>query len=221
MWIAPAIEGGASLLGELFGGDDASDEASQAAAEAAAERRREFGEAKEFLSPYQQAGLGALPGLQAFAGEDPAAIINRILSQYQVSPAQQFVQRQATEAVQNQAESAGLLQSGAERTALAKTIAGLASQNQQQFLQNVLGERTRRLQTLQNLFGTGAQSAQALASGAIGTGAGIARDIETGGAARAAGDLQLQNLLSGLGGMVGGVFEQRQQQDFLRRLLGQ
>jgi hypothetical protein len=201
-----ALQVGGGLLGSLFGGD-ASEDVEESQQQAIAEQQREFELARQFLSPFQQAGVSAIPGLQALGARmtDPVGEINRILAQFQQSPAQRFAQQQATQGVQSQAERLGLLDSGAERGALAKTISGLASQNQQQFLQNVLGEQARGAQVLQNLFGTGAGAAGTLAGGALQTGQGIAGSLGNIGAAQGLGALRQQNIFGSLGGLLGSI----------------
>jgi len=201
-WIPAAISAGGALVG-AFSKHEAAGEAEEAAEAQIAEQRRQFALARQFLGPFQQAGQFAIPGLEGLSQQDPTSEINRILGQFQQSPAQKFVQQRATQGVQSQAERLGLLDSGAERGALAQTISGLAGQNQQQFLQNVLGERARRTQILQNLFGTGAQSAQALAGGALQTGRGVAGSLGAEGVAGALGTLGIGNMAGSLADIFG------------------
>jgi len=203
-----SVIGGA--LGGLFGGGgDASSDIEEAEQQAIAERRAEFEKAQQFLSPFMGAGQFAIPGLEALTGGDPAAVINRLTQQFQTSPGQQFIQQQATRALQNQAERAGLLDTGAERASLAQTVSGLASQNLNQFINQALGVRSSQQQALESLFGGGLGAGQALAGGALQTGAGIAGDLGNIGAAQAASALgrqrDISSLFGGIGGLIGGA----------------
>ncbi len=135
-----------SFLSSLFGGGDA-----QKAAQAAEEQERAAtGQALGLLSPFQQGGQGALSQLQGLFGQDPTELINRILGQFQGSPAFDFQKQQAQEAQQNQLASAGLAGSGEAIQRSGQLASGLASQGQQQFLQNVLGQRQQQIGGLED-----------------------------------------------------------------------
>ncbi|MHC4634570.1 MAG: hypothetical protein ACYSYU_05065 [Planctomycetota bacterium] len=162
-FIGPAIGIGADLLGSLFGGGGGdAQEASQAAM---AQERQAVERALGLLSPFQQAGVGAIGGLQGMVGQDPTSIINRILGQYQASPAEQFQKQQAQGALQNQLAAAGLSGSGAAIQQAGSLAQNLAQRGQQQFLQNVLGQRQQQMGGLEDLFRGGLSAA--------GTGAGL------------------------------------------------
>lgn len=160
--IPAAISAGAGLLGDLFGGGDA-EKASQAAME---QERQAVERALGLLSPFQQAGAGfAIPGMEKMLGQDPTDIVNKILGQYQESPAQTFRTQQAQKAMQNQLASAGLSGSGEAIQRTGQLADQFGSQGQEQFLRDVLGQRQQQMGGLESLFQGGLSAA--------GTGAGL------------------------------------------------
>lgn len=201
MAFAPAAAGiGASLLEKLFSGGGDAQEASQAAM---AQERQSMMQALGLLSPFQQAGVGAIGGLQGMLGQDPTDIVNKILGQFRESPAFGFKKQQAQEALQNQLQAAGLGGSGEAIQKGAQLATGLAGQGQQQFLQNVLGQRQQRMGGLEQLFRGGLSAA--------GTGAGLlGQEGQALGGLAGAGILgqgqEQSNLFGGLAGLLGGAF---------------
>lgn len=200
-FLAPlAVGAGAGLLGKLFGGGGDAQEASQAAM---AQERQAIAQALGLLQPFQQAGAGfAIPGMERMLGEDPTDIINRITGQFRESPEFTFQKQAAQEALQNQLAAAGLGGSGAAIQKAGQLATGLAGQGQQQFLQNVLGQRQQQLGGLEQLFRGGLSAA--------GTGAGLlGQEGQALGGLQAAGILgrgqERSGLFGGLGEL-GGLF---------------
>ena len=161
------------------------------------------------------AGLGPFQktGGQAFQSEfgqlqqeaDPTAFVNNILSQFQQSPAQKFAQQQGIQASRNQLEAAGLGGSGAGAQALQQQGSDIAGQQQQQFLQNVLGVRQQTLGGLGQLGGMGLQSALAGGQFNMQTGEDIASEQARAAQARAAAEQASQQQQSGgIGSLIGG-----------------
>lgn len=144
------------FLGNLFGGADIS-----AGKDVLGGLQGGLGTLKQFegqLSPFQQAGTAALGEFQQAIQpqiKDPVGFINQIASQFQPSPGAQFQTQQGIEAARQGGVTSGQLGSGAEQKALSQFAQGVTSQGQQQFLQNVLGQRQQGLQGLQGLIGTG------------------------------------------------------------------
>jgi hypothetical protein len=172
------------------------------------------GEAKaeRFQAPFRQAGIGALPGLQAAAGQDPAQLINQIISQFRQSPFQRLATQQGIGSIRNLAEAKGLLGTPAEL----RDIAGFAEKqsfgDQQQFLEDVLQGRGQNLGILQNLYGTGAQTAGQMGQEAVSTAQSRADLLKAQLAAEADADKSddgggfLSSLTGGLSGAgVGGI----------------
>lgn len=194
----------------LFGRHEsnrAAEEIEKAQRAAIAERQREFEQQRQFLSPFQQAGVGAVGGLQGLIGQmqDPLANLQQLQSGFQQSPFQQMQQQQALEAIRNQMGAQGLTGSGAEQQALTQMVGTVLGGQQQQFLQNLLGIRGEREQLLSQLLGTGLGAAGQLGAGALETGRGVAGGLETIGAARGAADLRRQRMLANLMGAGAGA----------------
>jgi len=115
------------------------------------------------LAPYQQAGVGALGEFnQAIQPQvnDPVGFINNIASQFKSSPGAQFQTQQGIAAANQGGVTSGSLGSGAQQKALSQFAQGVTSQDQQQFLQNVLGQHQQGLQGLQGLIGSGLSADQ-------------------------------------------------------------
>ena len=197
MSFLPAVGAGVGLLSSLFGGGGDAGDASQAAM---GQERQAMMQALGLLSPFQQAGVGAIGGLQGMLGQDPTDIVNKILGQYQTSPGEQFQQQQAQGALQNQLAAAGLGGSGAAIQKSGQLAQHLAGQGQQQFLQNVLGQRQQQMGGLESLFRGGLSAA--------GTGAGLlGQEGQTLGGLAGAGILgqgqEKSGLFGGLGSLAG------------------
>lgn len=134
------------ILDELFGGGRG---------KGFEDLQSQLEQARGLYDPFRQAGLQALPQLQGLFGQDPTDVVNKILGQYQASPGEQFQKQQAQTAMQNQLAAAGLSGSGEAIQRSGQLASGLAGQGQQQFLQNVLGQRQQQIGGLENLFQTG------------------------------------------------------------------
>lgn len=119
------------------------------------------GKAAGYLSPYDKIGRSALN--EYFSGlnqaKDPESFINQIMSHYQESPAVQFQRKQGISALENQAAATGFTGSGQELKDITKFSQGIASQGQQQWLNNILGARQSFLGGLRGLGLQGQQAA--------------------------------------------------------------
>lgn len=199
------------LLASLFGGggQDAAGAASQ-------QERMAIERALGLLSPFQQAGVGAIGGLQGMLSQDPTDIINKIQGQFRPSEAFKFQSQQANQALQNQLAGAGLAGSGEAIQRSGQLANQLAGQGQQQFLQNVLGQRQQRMGGLESLF-QGGLSAAGTEAGLLGgegqalgglAGAGILGQQQSqanmfGGMGNLAGMFGSAGGMGGAGGMAG------------------
>lgn len=199
-----------SFLGGTFGGGSAkkaSEQLREALQQAEAQERADTQQGLGLLSPFQQAGVGAIPQLQALFGQDPTDIINKIMGQFQESPAQQFQSERANQALQNQMAAAGLSGSGEAAQRSGQLAQQLASQGQQQFLQDVLGQRQQQISGLEGFFG-GGLSAAGQGAGLLGQEGRSLTDL-TGqiGAAQAAGTIgqgrERAGLFGGIGSLLG------------------
>lgn len=155
----------ADIFGSIIGGQQQQqgfgDLESQIRA-ALAGQKGATGQELGLLSPFEKGGLGAfqqeLSSLQG--SQDPTAFINKTLSQFQQSPAQKATIQAGLGAVQNRLGAQGLGQSGAEQEQLEQFAQQQTAGQQQQFLQNVLGQQARQRGQLQGLAGLGFGAAQ-------------------------------------------------------------
>jgi hypothetical protein len=197
------------LFDALFGGGGgaAGEDIAQAAQQGISTEKDFLAKALGLLEPFRKGGVGALGDLQGiFAQEkDPTAFVNNILSQYQESPGEKFIKEQGIKAGQQAAEASGQQGSGAEQEALAKFATGLASQDQQRFLQNVLGVQQQRTGGLENLFSGGLSAAGQGAGATTSAANAIANLLGQVGKGKAMSDEASAGGLSGLLGDIGGA----------------
>ena len=159
------------------------------------------------LSPYEQAGRGALgdymSALQAY--KDPTQLYSQIMSGYQQSPAAQFQEQQGMEQLQNVMGAQGLAGSGQEAKDVLKYSQGLSSQDMQQYLNNVLGMGQTYLGGMGGLGQMGYGAAGQMA------GLGMQAGQQVGGLSEALANAQAlaaqrqAQSASGMGGLLGGA----------------
>lgn len=163
------------------------------------------------LSPFRTAGVTGIQGaLSALQQEgDPTGFVNQILSQFQQSPAQKAGIQSGLTAVQNRLQAQGLGQSGAEQKSLEQFAQQQTGQQQQQFLQNVLGLQQQRISGLSGLGGMGLQAAGQGAQSIFGTGQNISQLQAAIGQAQAQAEAakaaQKQQEIGGGLGILGGL----------------
>ena len=148
-------EGLAGILSGLFGhsGDPYK--------EASKEYEKYYGQAQGAQNPFFQAGTGAIPGYQDWLSKmkDPSQFINSLMGQYQESPFAKFQQQQGIRAAQNLGSASGLTGSTPLQMQAQQNAQNISSQDQNQWLQNVLGINNQYGSGLNSLIGTGQNSA--------------------------------------------------------------
>lgn len=156
-----------------------------------------------YLNPYMQAGQNAMGGYQNFLNQygDPTHMYNDIMSHYSMSPGAQFQMQQGTQAANAAAAANGMLGSGAEQKALMQYGQGIANQDQQQYLNNILGMGNTYLNGMGNLMGQGFGAANAANQNRMGYGNALGQLY--GGQAQAQAYGQ-QNLLGNIGNIISG-----------------
>jgi len=152
--------------------------------------------------PYSEAGKGAIGNYQQWlqGQQDPTDFINHLMSGYQESPYAHYMQQQSMRAGENAASASGLMGSTPLMQQLEQNAHDISSQDQSQWLQNVLGINSQYGQGQQNIMNAGQGSANALSSllDQIGQNRGQAAY------GMAAGKHQdWNNMLGGLGSMIG------------------
>lgn len=160
---------GGALGSMLFGGDDGY-------GDIAPQLKDYLSKAVGYMDPYEKMGKGALGDYfaQLKQAEDPTQYIGSIMSKYQESPGAQFQRKQGLADISTGAAARGLLGSGAQARSMMKYGQGLSAQDQQQYLQNVLGLRGQTLGGLAGLGQMGEQAAGQMGQWTYGTGENLA-----------------------------------------------
>jgi hypothetical protein len=117
-------------------------------------------QAQQAQQPYANAGQSAIGDYQRWlqSQQDPSKFINDQMGNYQTSDYAQNLQQQSMNAGQNAASASGLMGSTPLMQQMQSNAGQIASQDQNQWLQNVLGINTQYGQGQQNLM-TGGQNA--------------------------------------------------------------
>lgn len=153
------MTGGLStLFGGLFGD-------SGAPYDKAMEQYEKYGQmAANTQQPYLNAGTGAIPEYQEWlrGQKDPSKFINDLMSRYQASPYNQYLQQQAMRAGQNFGSANGLTGSTPLLQQMQQNSSNIASGGLNDWLQQVLGINTQYGQGQQNLMTGGQTAANAL-----------------------------------------------------------
>lgn len=162
-----AISGSGAAVSSIIGGIGASKAAKQQQKyqdKAMNQNREGYENAVNWVSPYQDAGKAALPGLQSLAGQP----IDRtsLLAGYLGSDEFSQLANQARYQTLASAEATG----GLGSTATSNQLAAIAPQLGQNYLSTMTDQQQNMYGQLMNLAGMGAQSANALGNYAIGQG---------------------------------------------------
>lgn len=171
------------------------------------------GYVQQYLDPYVNAGQGAMRTLQNQYQNllnDPNALLAKLGAGYQQSPGYQRNVDEATRASNNAAAAGGYIGSPQQQEQMAKSISGIASQDYNQYLNNVMGLYGQGLQGMGgiNQMGYGA------AGGATSTLADMLKNQAQN--AQTQAEMNYYNTMnqnqkseqqsSGLGGLIGGIF---------------
>jgi hypothetical protein len=202
MWVATAVIAGSVIsgVGGYFAQKSAAEEAAGAqrsASEAAiAEQRRQQAEMERLLSPYMQAGQGALGAQQALLGLGGPEAQQAAISQLEQSPQFQAMVEQGETAILQNASATGGLRGGNTQAALAQFRPQMLSQLIQQQMAQLGGMAGMGQQSALGAAGYGQQGAQGV-MGQLG-----AMGQAQAGAAMAQGQ-GMANLFGGIGGALG------------------
>lgn len=123
-----------------------------------------YGNAVNWVSPYEKAGQTGLAGLQAIAGKPIDR--NQLLQQYFSSPEYQMMSDQARYQGLNAAEATG----GLGSTATGNMLSSIAPTLGQNYLADMTNQQQNMYSQLMGLSGLGAEAANALGNYAIGQG---------------------------------------------------
>src|SRR5258708_30443296 len=123
-----------------------------------------MGKAADVQQPWLQAGQQGLGNYQNWLSgmQDPTAFINKTMNNYQQSPWAQNLQNQAIRSGQNAASAGGLAGSTPFAQQLQQNATNISSQDQNNWLQNVLGINTQYGSGQAGLAGMGQNAANTL-----------------------------------------------------------
>ncbi len=143
-----------SLFGGLFGNSGSAYDKNQ----------QWLQQAQNAQQPYANAGQGAIGDYQKWlqSQQDPSKFINDQMGNYQESPWAKNLQQQSMNAGQNAASASGLMGSSPLMQQLQQNAGTISSQDQNQWLQNVLGINTQYGQGQQNLMNGGQNAANSM-----------------------------------------------------------
>lgn len=120
----------------------------------------------EYQKPFYNAGQRGLKGYEDWSNsmKDPTGFINNIMGQYQQSPYAKFQMQQGQNAANNAASASGLMGSTPYMQASQDYARNITSQDQNQWLNNVLGVNTQYGGSQGNLMNSGQNAANSLSN---------------------------------------------------------
>lgn len=175
MWAAAApylVTIGSSILAGMLG-----NKGSQSYRKAGKEINRGWNEASGYMKPYQEAGLGQLPGLQEAISKllSPEGLQNKWAEGYAESPYAKDALKRSNDIGLDNASSMGLSGSSAALENLQRTGSSIMNQDRQQYLNDLMQKYMMGLQGSGGIYGAGANMAGALGQGAITSSENIAK----------------------------------------------
>lgn len=213
-WMAAAVVGSAFIGMEAA--SSAADTQAGAADRAAQLQKEQFDRQVELQAPFREAGVRALPELEAASRYTPFG-----MDQFQQDPGYAFRLSEGQKALDRQAAARGGLISGGALKAAQRYGQEMGSQEYTNAFNRYQTERNARLNPLQSLVGVGQTSTNALgvAGQSYATGAGEA--IGQAGQARASGYVGGANVLSQSLGSYMNYNQGQQRNAMLREALSQ
>ncbi len=146
------------ILGGLFGNSGSSYD------EAQKKYKEYYDKGVAEQQPYADAGKGALGDYQDWLNgqKDPSGFVNKLMGDYQESPYAHYLQQQSINAGTNAASASGLMGSTPFAQQLQQNAGNIASKDQNEWLDRVLGINTQYGEGQHNLVEGGRQSANTL-----------------------------------------------------------
>ena len=188
-----------SLFGGLFGNSGKPYD------DAAKQYQEWMNRAQGAQQPYADAGKGAIGDYQSWlqGQKDPSGFINNLMGQYKESPYAQNLQQQSMNAGQNAASASGLMGSTPLVQQMQQNAGNIASQDQNQWLQNVLGINTQYGQGQNNLMQGGQNAANQLSNMYNQMGNSMGENAYNKGASK---QNDFWNQMGGIGSIIGSFF---------------
>jgi hypothetical protein len=213
-WMIPAAILGSSLLGSRSAGK-AADVQAGAADRAAELQREQFERQVELQAPFREAGLRALPELEAASRYTPFG-----MQQFQQDPGYNFRMSEGMKGLERSAAARGGLLSGSMLKGIQRFGQDLGSQEYMNAFNRYQAERNARLNPLQSLAGMSQTSTNQLGAAGQAMASGVGEAMGAAGQARASGYMGQANVLSGALGQYMNYGQQQQQNALLGQLIG-
>lgn len=208
-WVATAI-GGSAILGAASSRSAAKTQA--AAADRAAElQQQQFDRQVELQTPFREAGVRALPELEAASRYTPFG-----MEQFQADPGYAFRLSEGQKALDRQAAARGGLISGGALKAAQRYGQEMGSQEYTNAFNRYQTERNARLNPLQSLVGVGQTTTNQLGAAGQNYANAAGEAIGAGAQARASGYMGVANAVAGGLGQYMNYGQQQQQNSLLQ-----
>ena len=189
-WMAAAVVG-SSLIGSRSA-SKAADVQAGAADRAAELQREQFERQVELQAPFREAGLRALPELEAASRYTPFG-----MQQFQQDPGYNFRMSEGMKGLERSAAARGGLLSGSMLKGIQRFGQDLGSQEYQNAFNRYQTERNARLNPLQSLAGFGQTSTNQLGAAGQNYATGAGEALGAGAQARASGYMGAANAITG------------------------
>ena len=159
-------------LGNAFKGISSMLNPDRAYRRAGQESERAFGQAQQYLQPYEQQGQAAYQPLNTAMQNllNPGQLENDWRSQYQMSPYAQMQQEMAQNQGLEAASSMGLMGSSPALQAIQAGTNQISAQDQERFLDRMMQKYMSGAQLAQGLYGQGANFASQLGANTMAQG---------------------------------------------------
>jgi hypothetical protein len=213
-WMIPAAILGSSLLGSRSASKAASVQAS-AADRAADLQREQFERQVELQAPFREAGVRALPELEAASRYTPFG-----MQQFQADPGYAFRMSEGMKGLERSAAARGGLLSGGTLKGIQRFGQDLGSQEYQNAFNRYQTERNARLNPLQSLAGMSQTSTNQLGAAGQNYATGAGEALGAGAQARASGYMGAANAITGGLGQYMNYQQGQAQNSLLQQALG-
>jgi len=213
-WMIPAAILGSSLLGSRSA-SKAADVQAGAADRAADLQREQFERQVELQAPFREAGVRALPELEAASRYTPFG-----MQQFQADPGYAFRMSEGMKGLERSAAARGGLLSGGTLKGIQRFGQDLASQEYTNAFNRYQTERNARLNPLQSLAGFGQTSTNQLGAAGQNYATGAGEALGAGAQARASGYMGAANAITGGLGQYMNYQQGQAQNSLLQQALG-
>jgi hypothetical protein len=213
-WMLPAAIFGSALLGGSSAKSAANVQASSAD-RAADLQQQQFERQVELQAPFREAGLRALPELEAASRYTPFG-----MDQFQADPGYAFRMSEGMKGLERSAAARGGLLSGGTLKGIQRFGQDLGSQEYMNAFNRYQTERNARLNPLQSLAGMSQTSTNQLGAAGQNYANAAGQAIGAAGQARASGYMGVANAASGGLGQYINYSQQQQQNALLGQLIG-